>query len=153
MNDITSYIQPLRFQSPNMNGYMPVQMPFLQSIGRNEIMTIVMISAIVVIVLFIVYKNLNYKNVVGGEEDSESFKNEHYQDMDPLTKCGWEVYVTNTCPYCVKQKQILNEHYPTFNNIYTDRPVTAVPTWYNTKTQETKTGMQTYESLLAMTKC
>ncbi len=76
------------------------------------------------------------------------------QDLtDPLTKCGWEVYVTPTCPYCIKQREILSQHFPTFKNIFTDRPVQAVPTWYNVNTKQSIPGMQSYEKLLEMAKC
>lgn len=73
--------------------------------------------------------------------------------MDKLTYCGWEIYVSPTCPYCVKQKAILAKHFPGFNSIYTDRPAEVVPTWHNVLTGEKKLGMQTYEQLLDMINC
>jgi len=72
--------------------------------------------------------------------------------IDKLTENGWEVYVTNNCPYCIEQVNILNQHFPYFTNIYNDRPVESVPTWYNTKTKEKKVGRQTYDQLLEMAK-
>lgn len=75
------------------------------------------------------------------------------EDIDLLSNCGWELYISLTCPYCIKQKHILDQYFPKFNKIFTDKPVSVVPTWYNTITNQTIPGMQTYESLIQMTKC
>lgn len=158
MNNIAGFIQPSVFAQPNVVGLMPQSMPIIATGGRSDILTIVLVSGIVVVILFIAYRNMSSSNIKEEEEDIEEFKKvrerfENTENMDPLTKCGWEVYVSPTCPYCVRQKQILEHHFPTFKNIFTDKPAEVVPTWYNTKTHAKVLGMQTYDKLLSMAKC
>lgn len=158
MNNIAGFIQPSVFSQPSVVGIMPSSMPIVATGGRSDIMTMAMVAAIVVVVLFIIYRNMSSTNITDPEGGSEDFKRSHFDnepktEMDPLTKCGWEVIVSPTCPYCVRQKQILAHHFPTFKNIYDNKPAEVVPTWVNTKTGRKMPGMQTYEQLLAMTNC
>lgn len=154
MNNISGFIQPSVYAQPSVVSLMQPSMPVISAGGRSDIMTIALVSAIVVVVLFIIYRHITNNNIMG-EEESDQFKRdrETFDNMDPLTRCGWEVRVSPTCPYCVKQKQILSHHFPTFKNIFTDKPAEVVPTWVNTKTNQKIPGMQTYEKLLAMAKC
>lgn len=69
---------------------------------------------------------------------------------DPLTANGWEVIVSDSCPYCIKQKEILAQHFPTFKNIFNNKPTNVVPTWRNTKTGQEIPGMLSYETLLQL---
>jgi hypothetical protein len=69
---------------------------------------------------------------------------------DPLTAGGWEVIVSDSCPYCIKQKEILAQHFPTFKNIFNNKPANVVPTWRNTKTGQEIPGMLPYETLLQL---
>jgi hypothetical protein len=121
--------------------------------NKNNNMIIVAIIVAVIIIFFIYKSKLfqveNYKGIDNFKMDNI----ENLDDVDPLTKCGWEVYVSPTCPYCVRQKSILSKHFPTFKNIFTDKPTDVVPTWYNVKTKQKIPGMQSYEKLLEMTKC
>ena len=150
MNNIAGFIQP---SVDSVTSSMPV----VATGGKTINMKMAMIAAIVVVVLFIIYRNMSPTNITDSDDGvAEGFKRSHFgstEQMDPLTKCGWEVIVSPTCPYCVKQKQILSQHFPTFKNIHTDKPAEVVPTWHNTKTGKKVLGMQTYEELLAMTKC
>lgn len=160
MNNISGFIQPTMFQQPSVVGIMPQSMPIVATAGgRSDILTMAVVSAVVVIVLFVIYRNMTYNNIQKeeSEESEELFKRDRFEGdqsgMDPLTKCGWEVRISPTCPWCVKQKQILSQYFPTFKNIYTDRPAEAVPTWVNSKTGQKVPGMQTHEKLLEMAKC
>lgn len=145
--NIASYIQPV---SPFMQP--PISFIPSNNVSRSEITTMVVISAMVVIILFILYKHMMYSNIV--EDEGDNFKSKFENEtVDGLTKCGWEVYVSPSCPYCIRQKAILSEFFPNFKNIYTDRPAEVVPTWFNTKTQEKKPGMQPVEVLNMMARC
>lgn len=73
--------------------------------------------------------------------------------IDPLEKCGWEVYLTKTCPYCVKQLKVLKEHFPNFNGYYYNKKSDVVPTWYNKSTNIKSPGFKDYKKLLSMINC
>jgi glutaredoxin len=62
----------------------------------------------------------------------------------------WIVYMSRSCPFCIKQKAILDKDFPNFNNIKYDGDVSVVPTWYNTTTQEYKYGLQSKDTLSSM---
>lgn len=166
MNNISGFIQPSMFSQPSVLGIvpqsmpmpMPMPMPVITSGGRVDIMTIVIISTVVVMVLFLLYRNMSI-SITDKDDDSElseSFKKSHFDNdnnNDPLSKCGWEVVVSETCPYCVQQKQILSTHFPNFKNISTNKPVEAVPTWINNKTGQMLPGLKTYDALMEMIIC
>ena len=86
-----------------------------------------------------------------------------------LAKCGWIVYYRQGCGFCTKQKQVLRGDFENYiecdmsgNQIggYTTKPpipcnssvITGFPFWYNTRTKDTKVGLQTLESLKEMAK-
>jgi hypothetical protein len=122
---------------------------------RNSIQ-IFSVILMTIIVMFVIYKIINYfyyrgliNTVFGNNHYGSHFDN---NEEDALTKCGWEVYVTDHCPYCKQQKQILSEHYPKFKN-FKKEPVNVVPTWKNVKTGQTLPGMQSVDSLANMAKC
>ena len=160
MNNIAGFIQPSMFQQPSVMGIMPSPVPIVTAGGKSDILTIAVVAVVVVVVLFVLYRNVQF-NI--GTEESEEFKQErvnqekikqeNFEDIDPLTKCGWEVIVSPTCPWCIKQKEVLSKHFPLFKNIFTDKPAEAVPMWVNNKTGDTIPGFQTYEKLLNMIKC
>lgn len=160
MNNISGFIQPSMFAQPSMVGIVQPPMPIISAGGRSDIMTIALVSAIVVVILFIVYRNMSYNRAVTSEEeeDVETFKQreqnvvEPFHIIDGLTQCGWKVVVSQTCPYCIKQKEILNQYFPTFNNFDYTTPMPSVPTWINTKTNDIKQGLQSYDTLLNMAK-
>lgn len=157
MNNIAGFIQPTVFPQPSVVGIMPQTMPFMATAGgRSDIITIAIVSAIVVVVMFIIYKNMLYKNI--DDEEIEDFTIDNFKnnlitepEMDPLTRNGWEVRVSPSCPYCIKQKEILSQYFPTFKNIFTDRPANVVPTWVNSRTGKEVPGMLQYEDLLQLT--
>lgn len=152
MNNITGFIQPNMYAQPLMP-MMQQPMGIISAGGGSDITTMVMVSVMVVVILFIIYRHMSTSNIYEEESEMFRYKREPFQDIDSLEKCGWEVYVSPSCPYCVRQKAILVEHFPNFKSMYTDKPAEVVPTWYNTKTKETKLGMQTLESLKNMVKC
>ena len=150
MNNIAGFIQPSIFPQPNVVSIMPSSVPMVSAGGRSDILTIAVVSTVVVIVLFMIYKNMSFGSNSLIDDDVEEFKQK--ENVDPLTKCGWEVIISPTCPWCVKQKQILDQHFPTFKNIYTDKPADAVPLWVN-KNGNKIPGFQTYEKLMSMANC
>lgn len=152
MNNIAGFIQPSVYSQPSVVGIMPQSMPIVATGGRSDIMTMAVVATIVVIVLFILYKNMA-KTGVDAEDTTDDFKSNFEEDIDPLSKCGWEVIMSPSCPYCIRQKQILERHFPKFDKIFTDKPAEAVPTWVNTKTGKRIPGMQTYDRLLSMARC
>lgn len=163
MNNISGFIQPSVYAPPSvvsvmpqsmpMSVPMPIPVPMVSSGGRSDIATIVIITIIVVIILFVMYRHVKFVNMEFTDEEIESFRrvNEHFiSSSDPLSKCGWEVRISETCPWCIKQKAILAENFPGFTNIYSDRPAQVIPTWINSKTGEVIEGMQPLERLQQM---
>jgi hypothetical protein len=74
-----------------------------------------------------------------------------------LAKHGWVLFVRDGCGYCTKQMHELDGHYSAVvecapggklvksdvpNPPFTCSQITGFPTWYSTKTKETKTGLQ-----------
>jgi len=156
MNNISGYIQPNSIPVREMNNgsmnYMPDNRgtySMSDDVKRNSIMIVSIL--LIIIIIIIIYMIIKYKDTKKSSTGTSTF--ESFQNIDKLTECGWEVYVTDTCPYCIKQKDILTQYFPKFDKIYTDKPANAVPTWYNVNTKETKVGLQSYESLLSMIKC
>lgn len=152
MNNISGYIQPNIYPSPIVGIVQPA-MPITSSGNYTDMMTTVMITVIIIIVLFVIYKNMNNKNDESEEYESFSSNYNYHELLDDLTKCGWLVVMSPACHYCIKQKEILKEYFPLFNNINYDLPVNAVPTWINIKTKKIVPGLQTYDKLLKMANC
>lgn len=84
-----------------------------------------------------------------------------------LARCGWIVYYRQGCGYCTKQKHVLGGKFHKYiecdtsgNQIggYTTSPplpcnsptITGFPFWYNTRTKETRVGLQDAGSLEKM---
>lgn len=90
------------------------------------------------------------KKFFGNKESMQSNENSVY--TDELSNCGWEVHVLKSCPYCVKQKEVLNKYFPNFTKIHENKDPTipAVPAWKNSKTGEIRLGLQTYENIKEM---
>lgn len=128
--NISSYIQ----STPSITG----------SDEKNKIFIVIIIA----LTIFIIVGLVMIKSKP--EPAATSFFEE---SRDKLEQCGWELYISMTCPYCIKQKNILTQNFPKFTKIYTDKPVNVVPTWYNTKTKQKREGLQTYEDLLNMIVC
>lgn len=95
------------------------------------------------------------KNYFGTRKSNMITSENSVYDKNPLRDCGWEVYVLDSCPYCVKQKSILTEHFPNFRDIYknNDPNIPAVPAWKNKNTDELRLGLQSYEELQKMIAC
>lgn len=133
--DITRYVQS-------------TERPMEPSFNMESIYFVMMvIGAIIIFFLIIKYMNGN-KSSSMISTPSESYT----EPVDPLTEKGWEVIVSDRCPYCIKQREILTAHFPTFKNIFNDKPANVVPTWRNTKTGQELPGMMTYEKLLDLIK-
>lgn len=84
-----------------------------------------------------------------------------------LAKHGWILYVRDGCGYCTKQLHELGGHYPKIVRCapggklvksdvssppLTCSQISGFPTWYSTKTKETKTGLQKTSDLEKMLK-
>jgi len=177
MNNITNFIQPVEDIQPSAvdiapqfntidNISHPIPMVATTASGETDSYIIIGISVLIAILLmYIIYKYIytdkaSFENFIANEKIAaarEKFaareklaSREKLDEIDPLTRCGWEVRVSPTCPYCIQQKNILAEYFPTFKNIFTDKPAEVVPTWVNNITGVTMPGMQTHEQLLKM---
>lgn len=160
MNNISEYIQPTISEDTTMigSGYDKTGGAIGDRLAKLNLFNIIIIGMGVIVIVIIIFKLMtvfSYKKVVCEtfEPPQQVSEAPIVEDFDPLTKCGWEVVISPTCPYCIRQKAILNEYFPKFNSFYTDRPVEAVPTWINTKTGQKVPGMQTVESLQRMAAC
>lgn len=153
--NISDFIRPMERE----NDYDDYGEKSMYKTGRAEftvsMYTIIIAAAFVALILFILYRSMFFTGMTGSTERMESFEDTKpfIEDVDKLTKCGWEVHVRPTCPYCIRQKSILEQHFPKFKNIFEDRPAEVVPTWYNTKTGQKIPGMQTPEKLSQMASC
>lgn len=146
--DISRFIQPYIPQQIAQPVVVPMPQPVMGSFMPTQTDTIgmvLMILGVLVVIFFI------HKYICISTEPTEPVVVDTYIPMpDPLGDKGWEVIVTDTCPYCVKQKKILQEYFPTFKNIFNNKSANVVPTWRNTKTGEVVEGMLSYERLLSL---
>lgn len=178
--DISRFIQPTyAVQQPVV---MPVQQPVYPMIGssgfssnKEELITIVLIIIGIIITIYIAQKYIFTNNNIINQTDqtqdnyitnqTDQIQNNYInpsmppkRQSDPLGDAGWEVIVTDTCPFCIKQKEVLNKYFPNFKNIYNNKPASVVPTWVNSKcfdknnpTEKLKIqGYQDYQKLINM---
>lgn len=135
--DISQYIIPMG----GVNGGSEINY-------KNVFLFLTVVVAIILI-LIIAYVSMkkkdNRSSLTNLEEDMQ-------QLLDPLTLSGWEVIVSDSCPYCTKQKEVLKNLFPTFNKFFTDRPANVVPTWVNKNTGQTIEGLQNADSILKLLK-
>jgi hypothetical protein len=79
-----------------------------------------------------------------------------------LTGKGWVAYFMTGCGYCDKQRELLGSTFTSFVVCTNGAPTsgiapptpcgqfTSFPTWYNTKTKETRVGYQNAAALASM---
>jgi hypothetical protein len=146
INDISKYItnnysggDDTDMTDKNME---PVEYSNIQHNKKNKTALYVGIILVVIILVIIIWYFLLRK---------DSF--ESFDQVDPLTKCGWIVYVRSGCPWCTRQREILTSEFPSFKGFVENGPVQGVPTWYNTKTNQSVSGMQVADRLRQMAKC
>lgn len=136
---ITNYIQPVSNDSSLSSD---------SEGSSSNAGTILFVVIILIIIVLIYYAYKTVQNLEG-----------------KLEKSGWTLYSRVGCPYCVKQMDLIPEfkNYVQYNkdgskviHSYTKSPplsfkdLKGVPHWYNTKTRDTRTGFQDYQSLTEM---
>jgi hypothetical protein len=121
--------------------------------------------AVVVMLVIMVICQLAYPS--SDESEDGSFKSSHARR---LASCGWIVYYLKGCGYCTKQKEALGGGYKNYiecdrqgNQLsgYTTTPpiacnssqIEGYPFWYNTKTEDTRQGLQGVDALKKMARC
>jgi hypothetical protein len=151
--DISRYIQP--YNPPPI--FRPYQSLPIPQNNHYDGVYMIGLATIIVGVIYIIYKYYINNNISkfytdsGSDSDSDSDSDiKKMNRVDHLTNCGWELYASKSCHWCSKQIDILNTHFPNFRNVYYDKPVEAVPTWYNPGLDKTVTGFQTYDQLMKL---
>lgn len=107
----------------------------------------------VIVIIFLIHKAICKKN------NSEY---SYYTGVDGLTEAGWVAVVSDGCPWCVKQKEIIKtSQFSGFNSYMSPQEFVqrfnkesgfdgGVPYWYNTRLKVGVSGMQTLQRLEAM---
>lgn len=112
-------------------------------------------ALLIILIISFIYKTFTRCPYFNGE--LFTVKRRSHFDSNPSIQhpigCGWKVILSKRCPYCVKQVNLLNALYPSFNGLEYDKPSNVVPTWYNTTTGETREGFQDEKSLRVMFTC
>jgi hypothetical protein len=120
--------------------------------------------AVVIVLVVMVICRLAYSSE---DDSSDSLKRSHAKR---LAGCGWIVYYLQGCGYCTKQKEALGGDYKNYIECnrqgdqlsgYTTTPpiacnspqINGYPFWYNTKTKETREGLQGVDALKKMARC
>ena len=125
--------------------------------------------AVVVMLVIMVICQLAYLSSDESDDDESNgtFKG---SQAKRLASCGWIVYYLKGCGYCTKQKEALGGGYKNYiecdrqgNQLsgYTTTPpiacnspqIDGYPFWYNTKTEDTRQGLQGVDALKKMARC
>jgi hypothetical protein len=125
-----------------------------ETIGNTVSILLILFVVIIIIVCIHRYtcKNNNYDFFVN----------------DKLTESGWIVIVSDTCPYCVKQREIIknSEEFKNFSSFISVQDFIAmvnrgeanptgfeggVPFWYNVNLRRGTGGLKTLDKLKGMT--
>lgn len=128
--------------------------------SQMQMMQILSLSMIIVVVLIVVvYMNLRRK--------ARKFVHTIAEDLNSLklAELGWVLYTRPGCPWCEKQLEVLGGTFPATlicgpgtdaakrfpGAISCDDPkIVGFPFWYNTKTKESLTGMQSAATIAAL---
>lgn len=156
MNNIAGFIQPT-YSPPNVLGIIQ---PSSFSSGGSDLTLMVIVSVLVVIVLFVIYKHMKYYSITENEPIVKKSV-ETFVGPDGLTKCGWQVIVADYCGFCKEQKRILQENYPSFTNFDDSQKAVSttngVPTWRRYDNNgwiiDERAGLQSLEKLKLMERC
>ena len=131
---------------------------FQNKTQNEKIIIYAIMIAIIIIVVYMLINNNNKSDMTKLREHNISRRQERMLEnkleslIDPLEKQGWVVYLSRSCPYCVRQVDMLNKEFPNFHNKHYDVPTDVVPKWVNTITGEVKPGMQSLDILKHMAK-
>lgn len=124
--------------------------------------------AVIIVLVIMVMCRLAYSSDDESSDDSKrSLKGSHAKR---LAGCGWIVYYLQGCGYCTKQKEVLGGKYKNYIECnrqgdqlsgYTTTPpiacnspqISGYPFWYNTKTKDTRGGLQGVDALKKMAQC
>ena len=127
----------------------------LKNLKKEYIVGVLILVVIILSGIYLLFDSSGKSNMSTGVKSGveKMVEKKLSNSIDPLEKCGWEVYLTKTCPYCVKQLKVLKEHFPNFNSYYYNKKSDVVPTWYNKITNIKSPGFKDYNKLLSMINC
>lgn len=125
--------------------------------------------AVVIVLVIMVMCRLAYSSEDESSDDSKGSSLKGSQ-AKRLASCGWIVYYLQGCGYCTKQKEVLGGDYKNYIECnrqgdqlsgYTTTPpiacnspqINGYPFWYNTKTKDTRGGLQGVDALKKMARC
>ena len=128
----------------------------------HTLLKAVALAAVVLLVIMVMCRMAGMAGMAGGSSKGSLVKH--------LANCGWVVYYLQGCGYCTKQKNILGGGYKKYIECdrngdqlsgYTTKPpiacnsrqIDGFPFWYNTKTRETRRGLQDIDTLKDMARC
>jgi hypothetical protein len=150
----------------NVTGWaptMPMQsMPVIYTPQSNIINNIIIVLIIGIVVYFIYHYIKRSSDKVILEPDFNAQLTDTVPVPEPAKESfavsdetrlinNWKVYVTPTCPFCVRQRLVLSEHFPNFNNFEPPgQNINGVPTWENLMTKKQIPGFKDYNGLLNM---